>query len=318
MHPARRREYAVTPVRWDPLSGTPMLLAPARTSRPNDTAPGPTTERRSVAPCPFCPGSEHETPPETWALRPDGSPPNGPGWLVRAVPNRFPVLPTDEGIHEVVINSPRHVLSLWDLTAVELGAAIDGWATREAAVRSDPRGLVPFLFVNQGAGAGASLQHSHAQVIGFPFMPPQLADRRARFASASECPICHELRNPATVRVVDTGGLAAWCPEAPPFSGAVRIAPVAHTSAWPATPGGTLATFLGPLLRGLADACATTALNLWLHHDPASAGNAYHWHLEVIPRRGMLAGMELGAGVLSIFTEPELLAQALLYRMASA
>jgi UDPglucose--hexose-1-phosphate uridylyltransferase len=307
----------VTPVRWDPLSGVPMLVAPARTLRPNDTAHPQQSMPGSVAGCPFCPGAEHETPPETWALRPDGSPSDGPGWLVRAVPNRFPVLTTDEGVHEVIVNSPRHVLHLWDLTPGELTVAIDGWAAREAAVREDPRDLVPFLFVNQGAGAGASLQHSHAQVIGFPFMPPLMADRRRRFAEADECPICAELRRPTTTRIVDTGQLAAWCPAAPPFSGAVRVAPVIHTAAWPAAPGASLATFLGPLLRELADACGTPALNLWLHHDPADPRRSYHWHLDVIPRRGLLAGMELGAGVLSIFTEPDDLARAVRDRLGS-
>jgi UDPglucose--hexose-1-phosphate uridylyltransferase len=304
----------VTPVRWDPLSGVPMLVAPARTSRPNDTAQPHATSPSATPGCPFCPGAEHETPPETWAIRPDGSSADTPGWLVRAVPNRFPVLPRDEGIHEVIVNTPRHVLALWDLSEKELTAAIDGWALREAAVRSDARGQTPFLFVNQGAGAGASLQHSHAQVIGFPFTPPHLADRRRRFEVAAECPICSELADPDAVRIVESGTLTAWCPEAPPFSGAVRIAPVAHTAAWPTAPGAALGAFLGPLLRELAEVCATPALNLWLHHDP-NGGDAYHWHLEIVPRRGMLAGMELGAGVLSIFTEPRLLAHTLRDRL---
>ena len=148
----------MSPTRWDPLTGTPMLLAPARTTRPHDTGQGATVAAR----CPFCPGAEAETPREVWADRPAGSAPDGPGWRVRAVPNRFPVLPPDEGIHEVIINTPRHVLALWDLEIDELTAAINGWAIREAAVRADRRGLTPFLFVNQGAAAGASLQHSHA------------------------------------------------------------------------------------------------------------------------------------------------------------
>ncbi len=302
----------MSPTRWDPLSGTPMLLAPARTSRPHDTDPGAT----GSAACPFCPGAEDQTPPEVWADRPDGSLPDRPGWRVRAVPNRFPVLPPDEGVHEVIVNTPRHVLTLWDLGTDELAAAIDGWAIRERAVRADPRGLTPFLFVNQGAAAGASLQHSHAQVIGFPFEPPLMAGRRHAFHNAQQCPVCSEIADPATAHIAATATLLAWCPMTPPLSGSVRIAPLAHTAGWPDFPGADIAPLMRPVLRALAEAVGTDALNVWLHRSRPD-DRPYHWHLELVPRRGMLAGMELGAGVLSLFTEPAILAEAVRDRMGA-
>lgn len=292
-----------------------MLVAPARTARPNDTVPGGDPARPG-ADCPFCPGAEARTPPEVWADRPDWTSADHPGWRVRAFPNLYPVLPPDEGVHEVIVNTPRHVLMLWELSADELSAAIDGWAIREAAVRADPRGLTAFLFINQGAGAGASLQHSHAQVLGLPFDPPALATRRRAFAEAPQCPVCAELADPAVARIADAGPLVAWCPEAPPFSGAVRIAPAAHAPAWPDAPGTAVAPLLGPVMRALADVVGTDAFNLWLHRSTAQ-NVAYHWHLEVVPRRGMLAGMELGSGVLSLFSEPRALAAEVRERLAA-
>jgi UDPglucose--hexose-1-phosphate uridylyltransferase len=303
----------MSPTRWDPLTGTPMLLAPARTTRPHDTGHGATDGRE----CPFCPGAEALTPPEVWADRPGGSAPDGPGWRVRAVPNRFPVLPPTEGIHEVIVNTPRHVLTLWDLEPGELAAAIDGWALREAAVRADRRRLTPFLFVNQGAAAGASLQHSHAQVVGFPFVPPLLAARRRAFRDASECPVCREISDPATARIAVTDTLLAWCPQTPPLSGSVRIAPLVHTAAWSDAPGAALATLARQVLQALAAASGTDALNVWLHRSDAADG-PFHWHLELVPRRGMLAGMELGAGVLSLFAEPGALAAEIRERLGAS
>jgi UDPglucose--hexose-1-phosphate uridylyltransferase len=297
----------MSPVRWDPLSGTPLLVAPIRTSRPHDTVPHPSGA--PAPPCPFCPGAESQTPPEVWADRPDGSPADGPGWRVRAVPNLYPVLPRDEGVHEVIVNAPRHVVALGELTHDELAAAIDGWAVREAAVRADLRGLTAFLFVNQGAAAGASLQHSHAQVIGFPFVPPALAARRQVFSASARCPICDELGDPGLARIATSGPLVAWCPDAPPLSGAVRIAPAVHTPAWPAAPGNDLARLVGPLMRALAVVVGTDATNCWLHRSGVD-DSAFHWHFEIVPRRGMLAGMELGAGVLSLFSDPQALADA--------
>ena len=115
--------------------------------------------------CPFCEGNEAETPPETQAVRPGGGGPDTPGWLVRAIPNKFPAVAPDEGVHEVIVNTPRHVVRFGDLTDDEAELAGGVWADRIAAVEADPRGLWPFLFLNQGAAAGASLQHTHAQLV---------------------------------------------------------------------------------------------------------------------------------------------------------
>jgi hypothetical protein len=97
----------------------------------------------------------------------------------------------------------------------------------------------------------------------------------------------------------------------------VRIAPLTHTPGWPDAPGADLAPLLRPVLRALAGVVGTEALNIWLHRSEPR-DRPYHWHLELVPRRGMLAGMELGAGVLSLFAEPEVLAAAISARLAAA
>jgi UDPglucose--hexose-1-phosphate uridylyltransferase len=292
-------------------------------ARPHDTGPvapgdpGPPAASEHHE-CPFCPGSESETPPEVWADRAPGGARDTPGWSVRAVPNRFPVLPPDEGVHEVIINSPRHVVELWELSDQEMVGAVNAWAIRERAVRDDPRGLWPFVFLNQGAAAGASLQHSHAQLIGLPFAPPLLVAREDAFARAAACPICTELADPSLALVAAAGPLRAWCPHAPPLSGAIRIAPDVHAPEWPARPGPAIATILGPTMRALAAVVGTTAMNLWLNQRHPGGPAGFHWHIDVIPRRGTLAGMELGAGVFSLLNDPTKLAAALQATMSIA
>jgi UDPglucose--hexose-1-phosphate uridylyltransferase len=285
-----------------------VLLAPARAARPHDHGGSPGADG-----CPFCEGNEDQTPPEVWAIRPGGGAPDGPRWLVRAVPNKFPALPPDEGVHEVVVNTPRHVVRLDELTEEEAGRAGEAWAQRLAAIGADPRGLWPFLFLNQGQAAGASLQHSHAQLIGLPLEPPRLLARERAFDEAPECPVCVDLAGAGDRLVEEAGGLAAWAPEVPPYSGTVRVGPVRHSPDWTEDgPGPGAAVQLVHRLAGLVGRRLDAgALNLWLNQRRPGASARYHWHIDLVPRLGTLAGMELGTGVVAVAQAPETIAARL-------
>jgi UDPglucose--hexose-1-phosphate uridylyltransferase len=230
---------------------------------------------------------------------------------VRAFPNLFPVLPADEGAHEVVVSSPRHVESVGDLTPEEAAAAVDGWARRSRAVEADPRGLWPFAFVNQGAMAGASLRHTHAQIVGLPFAPPLLVERARGFAGSEECPLCAEIAGAGERVIARDAGMVAWCPPVPPLSGAIRIAPERHVPDWPEAPGAALGPLLARLLRAVDAIAPGRAANVWVHRAPPGGMERYHWHTEIVPRMGTLAGLELGAGVLALTREPAEVATAL-------
>lgn len=64
-------------LRKDPIVDRWVIIAAERGRRPTDfEAPEPTAPG---AACPLCEGNERMTPPEIWALRPDGSQPDAPG-----------------------------------------------------------------------------------------------------------------------------------------------------------------------------------------------------------------------------------------------
>src|SRR5262245_39758289 len=114
-------------LRKDPTVGRWIVVGTERVRRPTDFH-GPRAPRRG-GPCAFCAGHERETPPELLALR-DGAEakPDGPGWRVRVVPNRFPALRIEGdldrrgqdmydlmngvGAHEMIVESPEHDASL--------------------------------------------------------------------------------------------------------------------------------------------------------------------------------------------------------------
>jgi len=266
-----------------------VLLAPGRGARPNEVS-GASPPRR----CPFCPGHEADTPDTTLAV-PGGV--DG-GWLVRAFANRYPALPPDEGVHEVVVSSPRHVSGLADLAPEEAAAAVLAWVRRLERVRADPRGLWPLCLVNEGAAGGASLEHAHAQVLGLPGTPPRLS-ARAR-ALAAEGPGILGAAAAGDRTILEREGLVAFAPEISTLAGTVRIAPASPAD--PHVPSEEEAGALGLLLRELAArirvAFRADGLNAWLFVAPhAAERTAYRWHAEISVRLGALAGMEIGAGV---------------------
>jgi UDPglucose--hexose-1-phosphate uridylyltransferase len=199
----------------------------------------------------------------------------------------------------VIVSTPRHVVRFSDLTQEEAARAVRAWAERLRATAEDARGLWPFLFLNQGAAAGASLQHSHAQLVGLPFTPPRLAAESRAFADAAACPVCEEIAG-GEHRVSEANGLVAWCPARPPLSATVRIAPRAHAADWgEGVDADGVARVLRDVLGRIVRGFRAEALNVWLHQRGPGGGGRMHWHLEAVPRLGTLAGLELGSGVMA-------------------
>ena len=152
-------------LRKDPIVGRWVIIAHERAKRPHDfkseaARPGPPMV------CPFCEGQEDKTPPEILAYRDFGSRPNGPGWRVRVVPNRFPALKIEgslnkrgdgiydvmEGIgaHEVIIESPSHHKSMATLTPDTIREVIWVYRDRLVDLKKDPRLVHGMLFKNVG------------------------------------------------------------------------------------------------------------------------------------------------------------------------
>src|SRR5262249_911915 len=139
------------------------------------------------AQCPFCPGHEELTPPEVLAYRRDGQHPNGTGWDLRVVPNKFPALKVEGaldrrgegmfdrmngiGAHEVIVETPDHDKTLASMSEPEVERVL--WAFRERVIdlKQDRRLRYILLFKNHGAPAGATLEHAHSQLIALPIVP---------------------------------------------------------------------------------------------------------------------------------------------------
>jgi UDPglucose--hexose-1-phosphate uridylyltransferase len=279
----------------------PVVIAPGRRTRPG--ALGRVTRLADADTCPFCEGHEDLTPPETLALdRPAGAAADTPGWSVRVVPNKFPAIPGQE----VVVHGPRHAASLADVDGATLERALDAWALRrEHHVGAGAAWVLGCI--NEGAGAGASLEHSHSQLVPFAELPPVLAAEAAATAGG-DCRLCRALRGEAgrTVRLAD--GLRSFCPGWSRLPYELWIAPDGHAGT--VTDHRALAAALADAVGRLrGELGGELAWNAVLHDAAPDAG--FHWHVELLPRLTVPASLELGSGLWVNVVDPGVAAEAL-------
>lgn len=325
-------------LRIDPLSGLRVIIAAERGDRPGAwlqvAARTPVDPRAD----PFREGQEDQTPPEVYALRPDGGAPDGPGWRVRVVPNKFPALaPGGEaapdplahgrgepnlfaaspaaGAHEVIVNGPAPVSSLLDLGAEGLAEAMSVWQQRMAAHLG---ATYVHLIVNEGDSAGASIAHTHAQLYALPFVPAVVARERERSTAYHDRTQGRDLQADLLQeevrrreRVVAVGPDAvALCPFASHVPFHVQLLPRAARPRFE-DGGPTGAATLHEVLERLAATLGDVPpLNLWVRTAPPGA-TSFSWRIDLLPRLAHPAGLEMGAGVQLCVLAPEVAAERL-------
>lgn len=338
MPPTAKPEY-----RQNQITGWWVVVSPDRAEKP-DSAEAETPLRTPIEECPFCEGKEGGTPPESFAVR-DGTPPNSPGWKIRCVPNRFPAVRTDVdsvafrsakgrpfaertatlpgwGVHEVVVESPRHVGSLSELPVEHAEVVALAYRDRWRMLSKQPTVVSGLLFHNSGRNGGASQEHVHSQIVGTPFIPPVL---EAELEGAERFHAEHgsdpwgwmmrdALRSGERV-VVETESFFVWCPQAGRFAYEMWLAPKERQTRFEDC-SDLVAMELGRLLRDLGSRIETRlgpSFNYYLHSAPFDGKDrpSFRWHWEIVPRLAGIAGWELGAGMFLNTVPPEMAAAKL-------
>ena len=293
--------------------------------------------------CPFCPGQEQLTPPAVYEVHSA----NGE-WQVRVVPNKYPavtltgddepvgetarlgLIPAAEaasppanaiapglGVHEVIVETPRHIDRTSALSTTELRDVLNTYALRLRHWRALGRFAYGLVFKNQGRRAGASLAHLHSQFIALPTVPPAVAAelRRAEmeYRRDRNCPYCRLIQNERLrgERVIyDDNGFIAFCPFASLQPYEVWLMPTDHQGSFDELAPDALDRLAEALhaVAGRAESVvADGAFNLMLRTAPwrVPCGDWSHWRIELLPRAAALAGFELASGMFINPVAPE-------------
>jgi UDPglucose--hexose-1-phosphate uridylyltransferase len=321
-------------LRRDAVTGRWVIISTDRRKRPHDFRfERPTVIGRDL--CPFCPGHEGFTPPEVLAYRQNGGAPNSRDWQVRVVPNKFPALQVEGtlnregegmfdrmngiGAHEVIIETPDHGKTFATMTEAEVERVL--WAYRERVLdlQQDTRLRHILVFKNQGAPAGATLEHAHSQLIALPVVPDfvreEIEGARRHFAAKERCVFCDIVHQEVAAgsRVVgENADIVALSPYAPRFPFETWLLPRRHSARFEHAPRHELeglARLLKSVLMRMNRALESPPYNLIVHSAPFNDANhatdLYHWHVEILPKLARTAGFEWGTGFYINPTSPE-------------
>jgi len=314
----------VPELRHDPVTGNLVFVAAARMGRPRSVSHHLDHEDNARADgvahdehCPFCEGNERATLSEL--VRTGGGVRDGPGWRVRAFPNRFPVVDADgddgaTGTCEVVVFSPVHDAALERLPVWHVAEVLT--VLRDRVVLHLRSGRTsPQVFVNHGGGSGASIAHPHAQIIALDVLPPAVVAELDAAAKLGKDPLDADLRDARNrgLVVVD-GDVSAWCPWTTPEPFVVRIAPAFHAGPFAEASTSTidaLARTLRMTLAAMVTALDGPAYNVIVYVDAGTSASGRRWRVEVVPRLTSGGGFERGAGAATNASDPRLEAEIL-------
>jgi UDPglucose--hexose-1-phosphate uridylyltransferase len=185
------------------------------------------------------------------------------------------------------------------------------------ALAADPRLEYDAIFKNVGAEAGASLGHTHSQIVATPVVPElveaELAGGREFLTRTGRCVFCD-----LAAREIATGSRVVARSEhflvmtafAPRFAYELWVLPLAHASRFETISNDhalELAQLMKHVLIALDRVQAEPAYNWCLHTAPLRSQELahYHWHIEILPRTGRPAGLEWGYGCFITTVAPE-------------
>ncbi|MDT8317830.1 MAG: galactose-1-phosphate uridylyltransferase [bacterium] len=319
-------------LRKDPILERWVIISTERHKRPTDFSLDPLPESKGGF-CPFCSGNEDKTPHEIFAIANNNRQPDTKGWALRVVPNRFPVLTIEGdltkegeglydkisgiGAHEVIIETPDHNDSLAVISLPQFINVLSSYRSRISDLKKDSRFKYALIFKNHGMAAGASLEHSHSQLIALPIVPKRVSEElegsKKHYDFKDRCIYCdiihQELANSERV-VAENEDFIVISPFAPKSPFETWILPKKHSAVYEHIRDEELkplAAIFSETMKRLDKVLGSHPYNFVLHNSPFGMKDReyYHWHFEIMPKLTKTAGFEWGSGFYINPTSPE-------------
>jgi UDPglucose--hexose-1-phosphate uridylyltransferase len=301
--------------RKDPLHNKWTLFVPTRGKRPHAFSYEKTQEEKGDdKSCPFCEGNENMTPPETDSFRKKGKP-DKPGWSVRVVPNKYPAVNKEikmsdaadkipcivkgYGFHEVIVETPEHSKDIYSMNQDEIILILKMYIKRYKILKEKKNIKSVFIFKNHGRAAGASLSHSHSQILALPIVPPFIEEEVGVIKKSACCIYCHLIEEAFEDNrvLLENRGFVVLAPYASEYPYQLLTLPREHQPFFEEVSDKQL-IMLTDVIKGVFDRykklLGKIPFNYFFNTPQVKKG---HWNIEIMPKLITPAGFEKGTGI---------------------
>lgn len=325
-------------LRKDPITKRWIITSTSRSAKPSDYVSVNNPIEDSASTCPFCVGREDKTTKTILSIMDKQG-----NWKARVVPNKYPVLSADSaedcpcddnllyelqaavGYHDIIIEHPLHNFDLYDATTEEIDTIFDIVVQRLNILANKPNMQYSLYFKNFGSDAGASLVHSHSQIITTPFIPIQMLESihgsyeyYSKNIGCIYCAIIREEQKRGIRVVAENEMFIAFCPFASRSPYQISILPKEHYDSILSIEGHTRYLFssivhevFSKIHKVLGKPAFNYVLSSLPNHIRASYSSSFHWSFEILPKLSKLAGFEMGSSVYINSVLPEHAAEML-------
>ena len=315
-----------------------VIIATDRALKPNDfpiNKGWENTRKSGQHFCPFCEGNESYTTDEIAAFRDNKTLPNTPGWTIRTIPNKFSAFKLEGelelkysgvyescnglGQHEVVVETPQHGVEFHQLPAAQIKQIYLMLQQRYRQLASDPRIKYIQIYKNRGLFAGASLEHSHSQILALPSVPRENQGLSKYYQQQGKCLLCatQEAERESRQRLIyESEHFQLICPYASRFSYETWLIPRRHTEHFADINEEELNDLVAVIkifIPAMLDCLNDPSYNIVINTAPVNWNFAggYHWYMEITPRLIIAAGVEFATGFYMNPVAPEIAATML-------
>ena len=310
--------------RKDPMHNKWVLIVPKRGKRPhaffNEVE---VADEKSRKDCPFCEGNENMTPPEVDSFRNSGKS-DEPGWRIRVFPNKYPALDREiktilhdnknpekvegYGFHEVIAETPSHSKDIYSMNQEELVLVLKMYIKRYKVLKKEKNIKSVFIFKNHGHAAGASLPHSHSQILALPIIPPFIEEEKQIIKKAKACVYCGLLKKAFKEKrvLLENSVFVVFAPYASAYPYQLLVLPRQHQPFFEKIDDKQLpllANLIKEVFRKYKKLLGNIPFNCFFNLPSTKEG---HWNIQITPKLTIPAGFEKGTGIYINPVPPEI------------
>ena len=293
-----------------------VIVAPERGNKPAAFRQGKLVKSKK---CFFCQGNERLSAKEIGRIG------DSKNWRMRWILNKFPSVrkrgssrikrkgllqsQTAIGSHEIIIETPKDDKQLWDLGKKDFVDLIKIYSERVEILMRKKNAKYVLAFKNHGGSAGASVYHSHSQILSLNYLPEDLKEEFEAYGRKS-CNYCKVIKKEMTSKrkCFENSGAVSFTPYASRFNYELWIFPRRHVKRIAHLDEGELKDLAELLFKALRRLKRLNfPYNCVFKYSPERFNG--HLKIELTPRLAKWAGVEIGTGLIINSVAPEKAAQ---------